>query len=315
MGCLIMKLLITGGTGFIGREILKKVSERNMEAIVLVRKNELIGEDLYNLKGITFEPYDYDLNSEIPLELILNAEGIINLAGEPIFSLRWSREKKKKILASRVAITRQIVAALEKVKDKKKRILVSASAVGYYGDRGSDKLRESDHPGDDFLAKVCKRWEEEALKAEEFNTRVVLLRTGIVLGKNGGALQKMSMPYAFGLGGALGDGKQYMSWIHLDDIAEAYLFALENKDLKGSVNASAPNPVTMGEFARVLGKVLKKPYIFRTPSFALDLIMGEVAKTVTTGQRVIPFKLMEKGFKFKYSFIYKALENILLKAN
>lgn len=307
-----MKLLITGGTGFIGKEILKKITDRNMEAVVLVRKDELIGENLYNLKGITFEPYDYGMNSEIPLEFISNTDGIINLAGEPIFSLRWSREKKKKILGSRIAITRQIVNALEKVNDNKKRVLVNASAVGYYGDRGSEKIRESDHPGDDFLAKVCKRWEEEALRAENFNTRVVLMRTGIVLGKNGGVLKKMSLPYKFGLGGPLGEGSQYLSWIHLEDIAEAYLFALENKELKGAVNASAPNPVTMKEFARVLGKVLNKPYIFKTPSFALDLLMGEVSKTVTTGQRVIPFKLMEKGFKFKYSFVYKALEDVSL---
>ncbi len=305
-----MKLLIAGGTGFIGREILKKISERDIEAIVLVRKEELISENLYNLKGITFEPYEYGMTSEIPEELIANSDGIINMAGEPIFSLRWNREKKKRILASRVAITRQIVNGLEKIKDGKNRVLINASAVGYYGDKGTEKVRESDHPGDDFLAKVCRKWEEEALRGGNFNTRVVLMRTGIVLGKNGGALKKMVLPYIFGLGGPLGGGDQYVSWIHLEDIAEAYLFALENKDLRGGVNATAPNPITMKEFSRVLGNVLNKPYIFKTPTFALELLMGEVAKTVTTGQRAIPFKLMEKGFKFNYPFVYKALEEI-----
>ena len=306
-----MKLLITGGTGFIGSEILKKVSQRDMEAVVLVRENEIIKEELFNLKGIEFLPYGYGLGDEIPEDLIANSWGIINMAGEPIFSLRWSKAKKKKILSSRVAITRQIVRGLEKVNDGKKRVLVSASAVGYYGDKGTEKLRESDHPGDDFLAKVCQRWEAEALKGEEFGARVVLIRTGIVLGKNAGALKKMMIPYSFGAGGPLGDGRQYFSWIHLEDIAEAYLFALENKEIRGGVNATAPNPVNMKEFSRSLGKVLKKPAIIKTPGFALDLLMGEVAKTITTGQRAIPFKLLDKGFEFKYPYVYQALEDIL----
>jgi len=307
-----MKLLITGGTGFIGKVLLKKISEKDMEAVVLVRENELIPEELYNLKGIIFEPYEYGLISEIPKKLLSEADGIINLAGEPIFSMRWTREKKKKILGSRIGITRQIVNGLEKINDGKKRVLINASAVGYYGDKGNEKLRESDHPGHDFLAKVCQSWEKEALKAEKYNTRVVLMRTGIVLGNNGGALKKISTPYNFGLGGPLGEGNQYFSWIHIDDITEAYLFALENKELKGAVNACAPNPITMKEFARVLGKVMGKPYFFKTPSFALNIFMGEVARTVTFGQRAIPFKLMEKGFKFRYSFIYKALEDLKL---
>lgn len=309
-----MKLLITGGTGFIGSELLKKISHRDMQATVLVRKDELIKEELYNLKGIEFVAYGYGLGDEIPLDLLANSDGIINMAGEPIFALRWTRKKKKSILASRISITRQIAQGLEKLNDGKKRVFISASAVGYYGDKGTDKLRDSDHPGDDFLAKLCQRWEAEALKAEKFNTRVVLLRTGIVLGKNGGALNKMIIPYSFGIGGSLGDGAQYISWIHLDDIVEAYLFALENKEIRRGVNATAPNPVNMKEFSRNLGKVLNKPAKIKTPAFALNLLMGEVAKTVTTGQRAIPFKLLDKGFKFKYSFVYQALENTLKKS-
>ena len=305
-----MKILITGGTGFIGREIVKIISKKGWEAVILVRQNELISENLYTLPGIRFVEYEYGLKGIIPSELISWSDGIINLAGEPIFSFRWTREKKKKILASRIAITRQIVKGLEAIEDDKKRVLINASAVGYYGDRGSEKLRESDHPGDDFLAKVCRRWESEAIKAQSYGVRVVLLRTGIVLGKDAGALKKMITPFKFGLGGPLGEGSQYFSWIHLEDIARAYIFALENADLQGAVNASAPNPVTMKEFARVLGKILGKSYSFSTPEFILDLMMGEVAKTVTTGQRVIPFKLLEKGFKFKYPFIYKALEDV-----
>ncbi len=306
-----MRILITGGTGFIGAPLSRRLAEKGHEVVVLSMKNEKISPDLSDY--ISYVPYDYGISSQLPPAFLSAFDAVVNLAGEPIFSGRWTREKKRDILSSRLYITRQIVNGLENINDQKTRTLVNASAVGYYGPTGSEKIDETAEPGDDFLANVCRRWEMEAKRAEESGVRTVLIRTGIVLGKDGGALLEMAKPYKFFLGGPIGPGDQYLSWIHLDDIVNLYIFALENPDMKGPYNATASNPVTMNEFSRVLGKVLDKPSAVRAPDFALQLLLGETATIITTGQRVIPARLSETEFTFKHTLIYPALKDIFEK--
>ncbi|MGF7184250.1 hypothetical protein GGQ84_000333 [Desulfitispora alkaliphila] len=302
-----MKILITGGTGFIGSEVCKKLVARGHHVVVLTRINEKPRANL-NLSKISFVEYPYAPDSIIPSELMADIEGIINMAGEPIFSGRWTEPKKQRILDSRVNITKQLVDSIASLPDKRPEVLVSASAVGYYGPSDDSILDESAPPGSDFLAQVCRRWEEEAMKATASGTRTVTLRTGIVLDKGGGALAQMVPPFKYFVGGPIGGGKQYFSWIHREDMVDLYVQAVENPNLSGAVNATSPNPVTMGEVSLTLGRVLNRPSWLPVPAFMAKMLMGESAQVVVTGQRVIPQKLLAAGFKFKYSDIQHALK-------
>lgn len=306
-----MKILIAGGTGFIGSEVCKKLLKQGNEVVLLTRLNEKL-HPVLQVPGISAVEYPYTAESEIPTSLMEEMDGIINMAGEPIFTGRWTEEKKKKIMDSRVNITRQLVAAIARCTKKKPQVLVSASAVGYYGPQDDAIMTEDSPPGDDFLARVCIEWEKEASKAIPLGVRTVMIRTGIVLDKGGGALAQMIPPYKFYIGGPIGSGHQYFSWIHREDMTELYVTAVLDSRLSGPVNSSSPNPVTMKELSKTIGKVLKKPSWFPVPSFLAKLIMGESAQVVVTGQRVMPNKLVEIGFPYRYPTIQEALEASLI---
>ncbi len=306
-----MQVLLTGGTGFIGSVLCKKLIARGHQVILLTRQQEELKQSL-QVKGITKVEYPYRADSQLPLDLIERVDGIINMAGEPIFSGRWTEEKKRRILASRVNITRQLADALAKVPNPAEKVLVSASAVGFYGPRGEEIIDEQGAPGDDFLARVCVSWEEAAWAAAEAGARVVLLRTGIVIDRGGGALAKMLPPYKLFVGGPIGSGNQWISWIHREDMTDLYIYALENRELTGAVNATAPNPVTMNQLSKTIGKVLKRPSWFPVPSFLAKIVIGESAQVVVTGQRVIPAKLQQQKYKFRFNTIEQALEDSLL---
>ena len=267
-----MKILITGGTGFIGTEVIKKLHKHGHEVVILTR-NKQKSRDKIKLSGITFIEYGYKADSKIPDYLMEEIDGIINMAGEPIFTGRWNEEKMKTIKESRINITRQLVDSISQQKGNKPNILVNASAVGYYGPSDETTLSEDSPAGNDFLAKVSVQWEKEALRATDFGVRTVILRTGIVLDKGGGALAKMLLPFKLFIGGPIGSGKQYFSWIHRDDMAELYISSLTDKRFSGPVNATAPNPVTMKELSRAIGKILKRPAWLPVPVFMAKIII------------------------------------------
>lgn len=234
------------------------------------------------------------------------ADAVINLAGESIVARRWTEEQKERIRASRVYSSRSIVDAIRKAGVKPK-LLLNASAVGIYGFHGNETLTEHDIAGRDFLSRVCAEWENEAKKAEDHGVRVVLLRTGIVLGYGGGALAKMLLPFKCFVGGPLGDGKQWMSWIQMEDEVGLILHLLSNSSARGAVNATAPNPVTMKEFCHTLGRLLKRPSWLPVPAFALRFLLGEMADMLLSGQRVLPAKARQLGYSFKYQSLSEAL--------
>lgn len=245
----------------------------------------------------------------IPSPELENIDYIINLAGETIGSNRWSDARKERILKSRVDTTKAIVDAITH-KVFNPRLLINASAIGYYGANNVEDLTESSPSGNDFLATVCQEWEHQAFNAEEFDVRTVTLRIGLVLG-NGGVLKQMVMPYKFFLGGPLGSGEQWLSWIHIDDLTGIIRYIIEHEQLSGPVNATAPNPVTMNKFSNTLGNILSKPSRFRISTSVLRFLLGEMADLLVNGQKVIPQKITEAGYRFKYPLLEKALKDIL----
>ena len=238
------------------------------------------------------------------------SDGVINLAGAAI-ARRWTKRHKEAIASSRVQSTRALVQAIGKAGEKPK-WLINASAIGYYGPHGNETLSEETGAGSDFLSRVCVAWEREAGKAEDYGLRVVRLRTGIVLGKGGGALAKMALPFKLFLGGPLGDGNQPMSWIHLEDEIGLILFLLEHPEARGAINATAPNPATMSEFCKTLGDVLNRPSWAPVPAFALRLVLGEMADMLLNGQRVLPAAAQKLGYVFKYPTLPEALRSLHL---
>jgi uncharacterized protein (TIGR01777 family) len=239
------------------------------------------------------------------------ADGIINLAGEPIAGKRWSEAQKQKLRSSRIVSTRSLVSAIAKAQNKPK-FLLSASAVGYYGPHGDETITESSPPGSDFLARLCVDWETEAKQAEAHGVRVAIIRTGIVLDRAQGALKKMVPPFKTYLGGPLGSGNQWMPWIHIEDEIGLLIFLMENENARGAFNATAPHPVTMEEFAKALGGVLNRPSWVSVPPSALALIVGEMADILLTGQRTIPEAALKLGYVFKYPTIGEALKSLRL---
>jgi hypothetical protein len=237
-------------------------------------------------------------------------DAVINLAGAPVVGGRWTKERKELLRSSRVDTTRGLVSAIAKM-EKKPRVLISASAIGYYGNRGEELVSENSASGTDFLAELAKEWENEAVKAEEFGVRVVLLRFGIILAKQGGALPKMMLPFKFGLGGKLGSGRQWTSWIALQDVVAIVQEALRNDRWKGPMNLLAPQAARNSDFTKSLAKVLHRPAIFTAPAFALKLAMGEMAETLLGGVRVAPQVLVQNGYRFLHANLDEALKAIL----
>ncbi len=287
-----MRALVTGGTGFVGMRACAELAARGYDVLVLTRGGK---RPKTSSEKVTFAHWT-GAGGEISADAMRGTDCIVNLAGESIGNERWTEKKKAQILESRVATTRSLIEAIEKAETPPK-VLISASAVGYYGPRGDERIDEEDEPGNDFLASVCKSWEAEAMRAQELGVRVVILRIGVVLGP-GGALLRMIAPYKFFVGGPVGSGEQWLSWIHIDDLAGLIAFAAENQSLSGPVNATAPYPLKMREFSKVLGKALRKPSWLPVPGFALRLAFGEMADMLLTGQRVLPKKALEAGYEF-----------------
>lgn len=295
-------VIITGGSGFIGQQITALLLKKGYNVSVFDLHPPGLGE-FVRADLMALEEHS---------ELFKDADAIIHLAGTNIFG-RWNERKKKSIYESRVTGTRNLAAVLGKLKQKP-RCLISASAVGIYGDRGDEELSEESLPGRDFLARTCVDWEKEARRAEEFGVRTVQIRTAPVLG-HGGLLGKLLPIYKLCLGGPVTDGKQWFPWIHIQDIASVYVFAMENENVRGPLNACAPEYITNKDFSDTLAKVLKRPAFLRVPKWKLKLLFGDLADFIAASQKVSPKKLIDAGYKFSFPGIQKALENIILQNN
>jgi len=300
-----MKILITGGTGFVGTQLTSRFVQDGHEVTILTRS-------LKGAKGSSpgISYLEGDPTKKGPWqEAIKNHDAIINLAGASIFS-KWTDEHKKAIRESRVSTTQNIVEGIPS--DPSKKItLFSTSAVGYYGFCGDEELVEDSPPGNDFLARIALEWEGEALKAREKGARVVITRFGIVMGEKGGALSQMIPLFKKYIGGPIGSGKQWFSWVHIKDLAEAFAFLLKHPEISGPVNVCSPNPVRNKDLAKALGKALHKPSFLPAPGFMVKLVLGEFGSVILEGQRVIPRKLLDSRFVFQYPDIEKALQSIV----
>ncbi len=303
-----MRLVLTGGTGFIGTRLRESLVEKGHEVVVLTRQASRENQPGLRTRYFYWNPPEGGA-WEKELE---GMDGVINLAGEPIVGNRWTQKQKQEILESRAGATQAMVAAIRKTK-RKPLFLINASAVGYYGPHGDEELTEGTPHGKDFLAQVCQAWEAHALRAEDFGLRVVRLRIGIVLERGGGALAKMLFPFQLGLGGPLGSGNQWMSWIHREDLIGLIHLLLEKKEVRGAVNATAPHPVRMREFAKTLARVLHRPAVFPVPGFVLRILLGEMADLLLTGQRVLPRQALALGYPIKFPGLEEALRAILKK--
>ncbi len=297
-----MKILITGGTGFIGHTLCPTLLTAGHSLTVLSRAPDkvvkIFGDQVIPINSLQALP-----NSEY-------FDAIINLAGAPIFGGRWTDKRKQILLHSRIDITQSLIEFIARA-EKKPKVLLSGSAIGFYGDQG-DKIVDETSPGhEDFGHRLCAEWEQQAEKAKACNVRVCLLRTGLVIGKNGGFLQPMLLPFKLGLGGRLGSGNQWMSWIHIEDHVAICLTLLEDANLEGKFNLTAPNPVTNKTFVRTLASRLKRPAFLPAPAWVLKLILGEMAQLLIGSQRVVPKRMLDMGFQFKFPELDVALQDVL----
>tara|TARA_B100000131_G_scaffold283590_1_gene291614 strand:- start:3 stop:956 length:954 start_codon:yes stop_codon:yes gene_type:complete len=307
-----MKLLLLGCTGFIGKKLIPKLIEANHELTVISRRKFNYSKKIFPNNHINHIRIDPSLPSSWEnfdlLSVLKQSEGIINLAGEPIAEKRWSKTHCRKIFNSRIDTTRFLVKAIKELK-KPPAILINASAIGFYGTSQTKEFDENSQEGNDFLGNVCKEWEKAALEKPN-RTRLVIVRIGIVLDKEGGALGKMLPIFQAGLGGPIGSGKQWMSWIHRTDLCQIIIQSLINKSWSGTFNAVAPNPVSMNEFTEALGKSINRPSLLKVPEPILKLLLGDGAKVVLEGQKVICNRLKKLKFKFSYPEISLAMKTI-----
>ncbi|MBV9004872.1 MAG: TIGR01777 family oxidoreductase [Solirubrobacterales bacterium] len=303
-----MRVVITGSTGTIGLSLARALHARGDDVVALSRNRRHAAEIL----GETAQVHEWaePKQSAPPHEALAGADAVVNLLGEPI-AQRWTDATKREIRDSRVRSTRSLVEALQGLPDDARpRTLVSQSAVGYYGPRDAQLLDEEAPPGSDFVASVVVDWEREARSASP-PLRVAITRTGVVLSPSGGALARMLPFFRLGLGGPIAGGRQYVPWIHLDDVIGAILISLDNQGAEGPLNVTAPNPVTNREFGRALGRALGRPAVLPVPGFALRLLYGEMAEVVTTGQRVLPARLGRLGYQFRHPQVEPALRDVL----
>jgi uncharacterized protein len=303
-----MKVLITGATGLIGRSLCQSLTDDGHTVIALSRSPRKPAE------LAVAEIHQWDSQADLPPEAALNkVDAVINLAGEPIIARRWSNEQKKLIRDSRVITTRNLVEGLRKV-DPKPAVLVNGSAVGFYGNRGEEELTETSPPGVGFMSDICQEWEREGALAGELGIRVIQVRTGVVLSSEGGALQKMLVPFKLGLGGRLGSGKQWFPWIHIEDIADIFRHAIFTASLAGAVNGAAPEPATNSEFTRQLARALHRPAFFPVPEMALRALMGEMSEVLFVSQRVVPAAALASAYDFIFPSLAQALDDLLGKS-
>ncbi|MFA5111063.1 MAG: TIGR01777 family oxidoreductase [Desulfobaccales bacterium] len=299
-----MKIFMTGGTGFVGTYLSQELARQEHTITILTRRAKPPTPAQPGISYLTGNPtQDGPWMAAVP-----EHDWIINLAGASIFE-RWTEAKKKEIFESRVRTTRNLVTAL--AAGDRRQFLCSTSAVGFYGPRGEEELTEDSPPQDGFLGELARLWEGEAMRAQELGVRVVITRFGIVLGKDGGALGQMAPMFRRFLGGPLGSGQQWFSWIHRQDHARAYDFILAHPEITGPVNFTAPHPVRNEDLTKALARVLHRPAVFKAPAFMLRLMLGEFAETLLTGQKVLPKRLLDAGFKFKFPFIEVALKDLL----
>ena len=296
-------VLITGGTGFIGKPLCQLLLDQGWKVCVLTRNPKQA--DLLQHPHLHYVQH----LQNVPLEQPLDA--VINLAGQPLDSHRWSEKTKQHFIQSRTALTSSLVSWIKQL-DKPPDVLISGSAIGWYGHHNTEALTESSTANPCFANDLCSQWEAAAQVLQNIGTRLCLLRIGIVLEKDGGPLAALLPSYRFGMGGKIGDGQQYWSWIHRKDLIDSILFLLNNSDINGPVNATAPCPVTQNEFSQALGKVLNRPTLFNMPEFLATLLLGEFAQELLIkGQRVIPKTLENAGFEFTFANLDNALDNII----
>jgi len=301
-----MNVLIFGGTGFVGRNLTEELLAKGYRVYVVTRNPRTAAESLGNkVKVIEWDNIS-PLTSIYKLQQI---DVVINLAGESIGERRWSNSVKQEILGSRIRTTSAIVTAINN-RTIQPRILINASAVGYYGPCLDDEITEYEEAGQDFLAQVCRDWENEAYKIQNDLTRVVTIRIGVVLG-NEGALYKMAMPFKFYMGGPLGSGNQWLSWIHIRDLTSMIRFVIERQELTGPINATAPESVRMRDFCKILGEVLHKPSWLPVPELLLKIALGQMAEMLIHGQRAVPQKILSADFEFRFPKLKSALEDAL----
>ncbi|MEI1378081.1 TIGR01777 family oxidoreductase [Nostoc sp. UHCC 0926] len=305
-----MKVAITGATGFVGSRLVQQLHGKGHKVVVLARNTAFAqkffpSEAFPNLEIVAYTPNA----SGSWQSVIASCDGVVNLAGEPIAEGRWTLERKQEILNSRKLGTQKLVEAIANA-NPKPTVLVNASAIGYYGTSESATFDETSLSGKDFLAQVCQAWETEARKVKDAGVRLVILRLGIVLG-NGGALGKMIPPFKLFAGGPIGSGRQWFSWIHVDDLVNLILQALTKPEIEGVYNATAPKPVRMADLSQTLGRVMNRPSWLPVPAFAIEALLGDGAIVVLEGQQVLPKRTEETGFEYKYPNLQSALTQIL----
>lgn len=300
-----MKILVTGGTGFIGTQITSRLLQDGHEMTILTRSTSQLSQVPPGVVYLRGDPTQKGLWQAA----IEDHDAAINLAGASIFT-RWTAAYKMAIRESRLKTTRHLVEGIPP-QSQRPFTLLSASAVGYYGFSGDETLTEDSPPGNDFLAQIAREWEEEAMKAKEKGARVVIMRLGIVLGEKGGALSQLIPFFRKYIGGPVGSGRQWFSWVHIQDLGEAIAFLIKHPEISGPVNICAPNPVTNKDLAKAIGKALNRPSIIPAPGFLVKLFLGEFGSIILKGQKVIPQRLKESGFAFQYPKIEQALTNLL----
>jgi len=300
-----MKILMTGATGLVGTALVEALGREGHMVCRLLRAGSKKREGAERGFDVEWNPDTGELGGAG-----VGPDAVVNLAGAPIADGRWTEERKKLLRSSRIDTTRALVKILAQM-NARPRVLVSASACGIYGDRGDELLSEESKPGRDFLSELALEWEAEAVKAEALGIRVVLARFGIILAKDGGALPQMMKPFRVGLGGKLGNGQQWMSWVALGDVIGILRMAIESSSVRGAVNVVAPEPVRNVEFTKVLARAIDRPAIFTAPAFALRLALGEMADALLGSQRVAPRKAEQNGYQFRYSQLEPALAEIL----
>ena len=301
-----MRIFVTGATGFIGRALVSHLRQRGNSVVAWVRSDTRAIAILGN--GV--DVVSMGAGQDALVAALSGCEAVINLAGEPILGRRWTARRRAKLRSSRVDLTGQIVAAIDAA-NPKPRVLVSASAVGFYGDRGEELLDESSAPRGDFLSRLCQDWEAAAQAAAGSGIRVVTVRTGVVLGRGGGALSQMTLPFKLGAGGPIGLGRQFFPWIHLDDLVSLFVTAMENDGYRGAVNGVAPEIVRNRQFAHALGTAMHRPSLLPTPRLALRAIFGEAATVLFSSQRVEPQAAKRLGFTWKFPELDAALRDVV----